>query len=73
VYTFIADRTIQSLKDKIRALTSRLSQQRPRDVLIRLNQIMRSWANYFKHATRAPALGVGHALGRAAAMQQAGR
>lgn len=50
VYTFIADRPIRSLKDKIRALTSRLSQQRPRDALIRLNQIMRGWANYFRHA-----------------------
>jgi RNA-directed DNA polymerase len=50
VYTFIADRPIRSLKDKIRALTYRLSQQRPRDVLIRLNQIMRGWANYFRHA-----------------------
>lgn len=49
-YTFIADRPIRSLKDKIRALTSRLSQQPPRDVLIRLNQIMRGWANYFRHA-----------------------
>jgi len=29
VYTFIADRPIRSLKDKIRALTSRLSQQPP--------------------------------------------
>ena len=50
VYTFIADRPIRSLKDKIRALTNRMSQQQPRDVLIRLNQIMRGWANYFKHA-----------------------
>jgi RNA-directed DNA polymerase len=49
-YTFIANRPIRSLKDKIRALTNRLSQQRPRDVLIRLNQIMRGWSNYFKHA-----------------------
>jgi hypothetical protein len=38
------------LKDQIRALTNRLSQQRPRDVLIRLNQIMHGWANYFLHA-----------------------
>jgi len=38
------------VKDKIRALTNRLSQQNPRDVLIQLNQIMRGWANYFKHA-----------------------
>jgi RNA-directed DNA polymerase len=50
VYTFIADRPIRSLKDKIRAVTNRTSQQNPRDVLIRLNQIMRGWANYFKHA-----------------------
>ena len=50
VYTFIADRPLRSVKAKIRALTSRLSQQHPRDVLIRLNQIMRGWANYFKHA-----------------------
>jgi RNA-directed DNA polymerase len=50
VYTFIADRPVRSLKDKVRALTNRLSQQDPRDVLIRLNQIMRGWANYFKHA-----------------------
>jgi RNA-directed DNA polymerase len=50
VYTFIADRPVRSLKDKVRALTNRLSQQEPRDVLIRLNQIMRGWANYFKHA-----------------------
>ena len=50
VYTFIADRPIRSVKAKIRALTHRTSQQNPRDVLIRLNQIMRGWANYFKHA-----------------------
>lgn len=50
VYTFIADRPIRSLKDKIRALTSRLSQRNTRDVLVRLNQIMHGWANYFRHA-----------------------
>jgi RNA-directed DNA polymerase len=50
VYTFIADRPIRSVKDKIRAYTRRTSQQPPRDALIRLNQMMRGWANYFKHA-----------------------
>ena len=50
VYTFIADRPIRSLKAKIRALTHRTSQQDLRTVLIRLNQIMRGWANYFRHA-----------------------
>jgi RNA-directed DNA polymerase len=44
VYTFIADRPVRSLKDKIRALTGRLSQQAPRNVLIRLNQMMRGWS-----------------------------
>ncbi|WP_222849913.1 group II intron maturase-specific domain-containing protein [Trebonia kvetii] len=50
VYTFISDRPIRSLKDKVRAMTGRTSQLPPRDVLIRLNQIMRGWANYFRHA-----------------------
>jgi RNA-directed DNA polymerase len=50
VYTFIANRPIRSLKDKIRALTHRLSQQSPRDVLRRLNRIMRGWSNYFRYA-----------------------
>jgi RNA-directed DNA polymerase len=50
VYTFIADRPIRSLKAKVRALTNRRSQQHPGTVLIRLNQIMRGWANYFRHA-----------------------
>ena len=48
--TFIADRPIRSLKAKIRALTNRNSQQDPRSVLIRLGQIMRGWASYFRHA-----------------------
>ncbi|AZS75590.1 group II intron reverse transcriptase/maturase [Streptomyces lydicus] len=50
VYTFIADRPIRSLKAKVRALTGRTSQQELATVLIRLTQIMRGWANYFKHA-----------------------
>jgi RNA-directed DNA polymerase len=50
VYTFIADRPVRSVKAKIRALTGRTSQQDLKTVLIRLNQIMRGWANYFQHA-----------------------
>jgi RNA-directed DNA polymerase len=50
VYTFIADRPIRSVKAKIRALTNRKSQQPPGAVLIRLNQVMRGWTNYFRHA-----------------------
>jgi RNA-directed DNA polymerase len=50
VYTFIADRPVRSVKAKIRALTGRTSQQDFGTVLIRLNQIMRGWANYFRYA-----------------------
>jgi RNA-directed DNA polymerase len=57
VYTFIADRPIRSLKTKVRALTHRKSQQNPGNALIRLNQIMRGWANYFKHAACKRTLG----------------
>lgn len=57
VYTFIADRPIRSLKDKVRALTNRPSQQHPRNVLIRLNQITRGWVGYFRHAVCKHTLG----------------
>ena len=50
VYTFIADRPSRSVKDKIRALTRRTSQQDLGTVLVRLNQIMHGWANYFRYA-----------------------
>ncbi|MEV2221764.1 group II intron maturase-specific domain-containing protein [Nocardia vinacea] len=50
VYTFIGDRPIRSLKMKARALTHRGSQQSLEYVIRRLNQILRGWSNYFKHA-----------------------
>jgi RNA-directed DNA polymerase len=50
VYTFIADRPIRQLKDKIRALTNRTSQQDPGAALKRINQILRGWVSYFRHA-----------------------
>ncbi|MFJ2610554.1 group II intron reverse transcriptase/maturase [Streptomyces sp. NPDC087425] len=50
VYTFIAKRPIRQLKDKIRALTNRTSQQDPGTVLKRINSILRGWVNYFRHA-----------------------
>jgi RNA-directed DNA polymerase len=55
--TFIAGRPIRSLKARIRALTYRNSQQNPSSVLIRLNQVMRGWANYFRHAVCKHTLG----------------
>jgi RNA-directed DNA polymerase len=50
VYTFISDRPLRSVKAKIRALTPRTSQAELKDTLIRINQITRGWANYFRHA-----------------------
>ena len=50
VYTFIADRPFRSVKAKIRALTPQTSQQDLGATLERINQILRGWTNYFKHA-----------------------
>jgi RNA-directed DNA polymerase len=50
VYTFIGDRPIKSVKAKIRALTRRTSQINLGTTLERINQILRGWTNYFKHA-----------------------
>ena len=50
VYTFIADRPVRSVKDKIRALTNTTSQRPPGAVLLRLGRILRGWSNYFRHA-----------------------
>jgi RNA-directed DNA polymerase len=62
--SFNASRPIRSLKDKVRALTSRTSQWPSRDTLIRLNQIMRGWVDYFRRGlqvhTRSPGRLVWH-------------
>lgn len=50
VYTFIADKPVQTVKRKIKSLTRKLSQDDYRRTLIRLNQIQRGWASYFRHA-----------------------
>lgn len=50
VYTFIADRPLKAVKAEIRGLTHKVSQANPRTVLTRINQILRGWVNYFRHA-----------------------
>jgi hypothetical protein len=50
VYTFIADRPVRTVRAKIRAVTHKTSQWDLASLLTRLGQIMRGWANYFKHA-----------------------
>jgi RNA-directed DNA polymerase len=50
VYTFIASRPLRSVKAKIRSLTHRVSQANMGAVITRINQILRGWTNYFRHA-----------------------
>jgi RNA-directed DNA polymerase len=50
VYTFVADRAIRAVKDKIRALTHRTSQRDLEDLLTHINRITQGWANHFRHA-----------------------
>jgi RNA-directed DNA polymerase len=49
VYTFPARRAIRSVKQKIRALTHKTSSQELGSVIVRINQITRGWAMYFRH------------------------
>lgn len=61
VYTFIADRPVKAVKAKIRALTHRTSQANMGTTLTRINQILRGWVNYFRHAVCSHTLDhVGH-------------
>jgi RNA-directed DNA polymerase len=50
VYTFINARPVRTLKAKIRALTHKTSQWDLAPVLTQLGQVMRGWANSYKHA-----------------------
>src|SRR5215213_3405151 len=50
VYTFIAHRPVRSRKAKLRALSHRTSLADLGATLIRLNQILRGWSAYFRHA-----------------------
>jgi RNA-directed DNA polymerase len=50
VYTFIAHRPVRAVKAKVRSLTHRVSQANMGAVITRINQILRGWTNYFRHA-----------------------
>lgn len=49
VYTFPSRKSVRSVKAKIRALTHKTSQQELEETLVRINQIVRGWALYFRH------------------------
>lgn len=52
VYTTVSKKATQAVKDKIRALTYRDARQGMEldELLVRVNQILAGWANYFRHA-----------------------
>ena len=51
VYTFASEKSIASIRRKVKALTRRSTfGMIPGEVINRLNQMMRGWASYFKHA-----------------------
>ena len=49
VYTYPSKKAVKAVKGKVRALTHRSSTIPPRALLLRLNAVLRGWANYFRH------------------------
>jgi len=49
VYTYPSKKSLTSLKAKVRRLTNRSSLIPPKALLLRLNALLRGWANYFRH------------------------
>ena len=49
VYTWPSKKALAAVKAKVRTLTSRSSPLPPRAAVLRINAVLRGWANYFKH------------------------
>ena len=49
VYTYPSKRSQAAIRRKVRTLTRRTSHPNLRLLLLRLNAVLRGWANYFKH------------------------
>ncbi|MCA1707194.1 MAG: group II intron reverse transcriptase/maturase [Actinobacteria bacterium] len=49
VYTYPSKKALAAVKAKVRRLTHRTSPIPPRALLLRVNAVLRGWANYFKH------------------------
>ena len=49
VYTYPSKKALRAVKTKVRRLTSRSNPIPPRALLLRVNAVLRGWANYFKY------------------------
>lgn len=49
VYTYPSKKALDAIKTKVRRLTQRSSPVPPRALLLRVNTVLRGWANYFRH------------------------
>ena len=49
VYTYPSKAALSAVKAKVRRLTDRSSPIPPRALLLRVNAVLRGWANYFRH------------------------
>ena len=49
VYTYPSKKALAAIKTKLRRLTTRSSPIPPRALLMRINSVLRGWANYFRY------------------------
>ena len=58
VYTWVAKRSLTSIKAKVKTITRQGTNNPPKDLLRQLNPVLRGWTNYFQRhrmaATQAP-------------------
>ena len=50
VYTWVAKRSLTSIKAKVKTITRQGTNNPPKDLLRQLNPVLRGWTNYFRHA-----------------------
>jgi RNA-directed DNA polymerase len=53
-YKWPREKSLKKLKDRVRELTRRTSGQSLREIIARLNEVLRGWYEYFKHSRGSP-------------------